>query len=220
MALRHAVLAALLDGELSGYQLAKAFDVGVANFWHALPQQLYAELARLEKEGLVAGRRVVQETRPAKRLFHVTDAGLTELQRFAADASKPSFIRDDLLVKVQAADHVDAGALIRQVEERAAMAEAKIDLFRRILRKMRGDLGEEEFIRAGRRVGPYLTCLRGLAFEEGNRDWCRRTAAILRDRNAAVAGGNAAVAGEGTPAVPGESTAPAARPPEVARAGR
>ena len=47
MALRHAVLAVLLDEELSGYQLAKAFDVSVANFWHALPQQLYVELAKL-----------------------------------------------------------------------------------------------------------------------------------------------------------------------------
>ncbi|GAA3082491.1 hypothetical protein GCM10020000_80610 [Streptomyces olivoverticillatus] len=54
MALRHAVLAALLDGDLSGYQLAKEFDLGVANFWHAQPQQLYAELTRLEKNGLIA----------------------------------------------------------------------------------------------------------------------------------------------------------------------
>ena len=30
MALRHAVLAVLLGGELSGYQLAKVFDTGVA----------------------------------------------------------------------------------------------------------------------------------------------------------------------------------------------
>lgn len=82
VALRHAVLAALLDGEYSGYQLAKAFDVGVANFWYALPQQLYAELTKLEKEGLVAGRQVVQETRPNKRLFRVTDAGLAELEDF------------------------------------------------------------------------------------------------------------------------------------------
>ena len=125
----------------------------------------------------------------------------------------PAIGDNDLLVKVQAADHVDAEALIRQVEERAAMAEAKIDLFRRILRKMRGDLGEEEFLRVGRRIGPYLTCLRGLAFEEGNRDWCRRTAAILRARNAAVAG-------EDTPAVAGEGAAPASRRPEVARADR
>jgi DNA-binding PadR family transcriptional regulator len=40
MALRHAVLAALLEGEVSGYQLAKRFDVSVANFWSASPQQL------------------------------------------------------------------------------------------------------------------------------------------------------------------------------------
>ena len=88
MALRHAVLAALLDEELSGYQLAKAFDLGVANFWHALPQQLYAELTELEKDGLITGREVVQDTRPNKRLFQVTDAGLAELEQFAATAAE------------------------------------------------------------------------------------------------------------------------------------
>ncbi len=182
MALRHAVLAALLDEELSGYQLAKAFDTGVANFWHALPQQLYAELAKLEREGLVAGREVVQDARPNKRLFKVTETGLAELERFAATAGKPSLIRDDLLVKVQAADHVDTDEVIAQLVERAAFADAKIELFGGLLRQMRGDRSEEEFLRHGERIGPYLTCLRGLAFERGNRDWCHRSAAILRER--------------------------------------
>ncbi|MET8678836.1 PadR family transcriptional regulator [Streptomyces sp. NPDC004647] len=182
MALRHAVLAALLDGEYSGYQLAKAFDIGVANFWHALPQQLYAELTKLEKDGLVTGRQVVQETRPNKRLFRVTDAGLAELEQFAATASKPSFIRDDLLVKVQAADRVGIEPLIEQLEERAAAAEAKVELFGKLLRQMRGETDEEEFLRRGERIGPYLTCLRGLAFEQDNRNWCLRIAAILRER--------------------------------------
>ncbi|MFH0178686.1 PadR family transcriptional regulator [Streptomyces cacaoi] len=182
MALRHAVLAALLDGEYSGYQLAKAFDVGVANFWHALPQQLYAELAKLEKEGLVAGRQVVQESRPNKRLFHVTDAGRAELEEFAAAVSKPSFIRDDLLVKVQVADRIGTAPVIEQLEERASAAEAKIELLGKLLRQLRGDADEEEFLRRGERIGPYLTCLRGLAFEEGHRDWCLRIATVLRER--------------------------------------
>ncbi|NYV73916.1 PadR family transcriptional regulator [Streptomyces sp. UH6] len=185
MALRHAVLAALLDEELSGYQLAKAFDLGVANFWHARPQQLYAELTRLERDGLVSGREVVQESRPTKRLFRVTDAGLAELEEFTAASAKPSFIRDDLLVKVQAADHVDTTALVAQLTERAAFARARIDLFGKLLRGMRGDRTEEEFLRDGDRIGPYLTCLRGLAFEEGNRDWCERTVATLRARRQA-----------------------------------
>ncbi|GGX45255.1 PadR family transcriptional regulator [Streptomyces chryseus] len=191
MALRHAVLAALLagdgsdgdgSGEYSGYQLAKAFDIGVANFWHALPQQLYAELAKLEKEGLVAGRHVVQETRPNKRMFRVTQAGLAEFEAFAAATPKASFIRDDLMVKVQAADSVDTAPVIEQLEERAALAEAKIELFGKVLRKMRGELDEEEFLRRGEPIGPYLTCLRGLALERENRDWGLRVAAVLRER--------------------------------------
>ncbi|MGA6161786.1 PadR family transcriptional regulator [Amycolatopsis magusensis] len=182
MALRHAVLAALLDSEYSGYQLAKAFDIGVANFWHALPQQLYAELTKLEKEGLVAGRQVVQETRPNKRLFRVTDAGRAELEKFAAVASKPSFIRDDLLVKVQVADLIGTGPVIEQLEERTSAAEAKIELLSKLLRDLRGDASEEEFLRRGERIGPYLTCLRGLAFEQEHRDWCLRIAAVLKER--------------------------------------
>ncbi|MBW5484252.1 PadR family transcriptional regulator [Streptomyces bambusae] len=187
MALRHAVLAALLDHELSGYQLAKAFDLGVANFWHALPQQLYAELAKLEKAGMIEGRDVVQDTRPTKRLFRVTDAGLAELERFTEAASKPSFLRDDLLVKIQAADHVDTGHLIEQLTERAAFAQAKLDLFGQLLLRMRGERDEEEFLLHGERIGPYLTCLGGITYEQGNRDWCRRTAEVLEQRQAARA---------------------------------
>ena len=185
MALRHAVLTALLDEELSGYQLAKVFDLGVANFWHALPQQLYAELAKLEKEGLAAGREVVQDTRPNKRLFRVTDAGLAELERFAATAGKPTSIRDDLLVIIQAADHLDTEVVVAQLTERAAFAEAKIELFGALLRKMRGDRGEDDFLRHGERIGPYLTCRRGLDFEQANLDWCRSTMTLLRERAAA-----------------------------------
>ncbi|MFI7090941.1 PadR family transcriptional regulator [Streptomyces lydicus] len=185
MALKHAVLAALLDGEYSGYQLAKAFDIGVANFWHALPQQLYAELTRLDAEGLVAGRQVVQETRPNKRLFHVTDAGLAELERFAAGSAKPSFIRDDLLVKVQAVDRIDAGPVIEQLDERARIAAAKAEILGTLLVRLRGDRDEADFLAHGTRIGPYLTCLRGLGFERETREWCERIADVLRARIAA-----------------------------------
>ncbi|TMR35535.1 polysaccharide deacetylase family protein [Actinomadura geliboluensis] len=77
MALRHAVLAALLDGEYSGYQLAKIFDLSVSNFWHAVPQQLYSELSRLETEGLIRGRQIIQHDRPNKRVPAVGHAAVT-----------------------------------------------------------------------------------------------------------------------------------------------
>lgn len=186
MALRHAVLAALLDGEHSGYQLAKIFDTAVSNFWHAVPQQLYTELTKLEQTGLIIGRLVVQHDRPNKRVYTVTDAGTAELERFAATTSKPAVIRDDLLVKVQTVDHVDPAPVIAQLEERAVQAAAKIAIFDQLLQLLRGDLDEGTFLRAGHRIGPYLTCLRGLRFEHETEDWCRQAAELLRSRPAST----------------------------------
>ncbi|WP_433248734.1 PadR family transcriptional regulator [Streptosporangium sp. CA-135522] len=184
MALRHAVLATLLDGECSGYQLTKIFDVGVSNFWYAAPQQLYAELAKLESAGMVAGREVVQQGRPNKRLFTVTQAGLDELAAFAAAPAKPLLIRDDLIVKVHAADLLDPELLIAQLLERAEEAAAKLELFDKMLVRLRGVLDEETFLRRGERVGPYLTCLGGRRLEREMREWCLQTARTLGERAA------------------------------------
>lgn len=182
MALRHAVLAALLDGEYSGYQLAKIFDLSVSNFWHAVPQQLYSELAKLETEGLISGRQIIQHDRPNKRVYTVTPAGVDELERFAATPAKPGIIRENLLVMVQAVDHISARAVITQLEERATACAAKIELFEHTLEHLRGGLEEEEYLMSASSVGPYLTCLRGRRFEQENHEWLTRTARLLRAR--------------------------------------
>ncbi|MFA1541122.1 PadR family transcriptional regulator [Actinomadura monticuli] len=185
MALRHAVLAALLDGEYSGYQLAKIFDLSVSNFWHAVPQQLYSELSRLETEGLIRGRQIIQHDRPNKRVYTVTQAGVDELERFALTPAKPGIIRENLLVMVQAVDHIShaaADSVIAQLEDRAVAAAAKIGVFEHTLKHLRGDLDEETFLRTGSPLGPYLTCLRGRRFEQENYEWFTSTARLLRGR--------------------------------------
>ncbi|TDC60108.1 PadR family transcriptional regulator [Actinomadura sp. GC306] len=182
MALRHAVLAALLDGEYSGYQLAKIFDLSVSNFWHAVPQQLYSELSRLETEGLISGRQIIQHDRPNKRVYTVTPAGVAELERFATSPAKPGIIRENLLVMVQAVDHISAESVIAQLEDRAVASAAKVEVFERTLKHLRGDLDEETFLRTGNPVGPYLTCIRGLRFEQENYEWFTSTARLLRAR--------------------------------------
>jgi DNA-binding PadR family transcriptional regulator len=182
LALRHAVLAALLDGELSGYQLAKLFDINISNYWHALPQQLYGELAKLESAGLVAGREVVQQGRPNKRVYTLTEAGRTAIAEFIAGPSKPSFVRDDLLVKVQAAEAGDPAKLIVQLEERAAEARGKIQQFDSMHKRARGSLDEETFLATAPRIGDYLVGIRGKTFEQGTLEWCNRAIEVLRSR--------------------------------------
>jgi len=182
MALRNAVLAALLEGEASGYDLAKGFDGSVANFWMATPQQLYRELDRMESEGLIEARLVQQERRPNKRVFSLTAAGRAVLYDFTAQLPKPTAIRDELLVKVQAVDAGDEEAVRAAIAERLEWARAKLARYERVRDRLLDGLDEEEYLARSERVGPYLTLMRGRFFEEENIRWSERALRILEER--------------------------------------
>jgi DNA-binding PadR family transcriptional regulator len=186
MALRHAVLAALLEGEASGYQLAKRFDVSVANFWSATPQQLYRELEQLERDGLLSGRVVEQRRRPNKRVFTLTAAGREELHAFTAQPARPTAIRDDLLVKLQAVDTGDQGAVREAVSARLEQSRGKLALYDRLRDDLLEGRDEDEYLREAERVGPYLTLMAGRMYERENIRWSTAVLEILGQRAAAT----------------------------------
>ena len=182
MALRHAALAALLEGEASGYQLAKRFDVSVANFWSATPQQLYRELDRLEADGLVRARLVRQQRRPDKRVFTLAEAGRAELGRFTGVAAKPMAMRGELLVKLQAIDAGDAHAVTKELMARLDRARAKLATYDRLLADMLDGRDEAAYERDSDRVGPYLTLMGGRMYEQMNIQWCTAALEVLSRR--------------------------------------
>jgi len=184
MALRHAVLASLLDGPATGYDLAKRMDVSVANFWHALPTQIYAELRALEAAGLVEGEDVREDRRAPKRVFAISDIGRAELEAFTRRPPKPTAIKDELLVKVQAADAGDRAAVVRALEERRAATEEKLRVLDALIAQFLRGRSEEEFLAGARRIGPYLNLRRGRDFEAENLRWYAWAAAALRARGA------------------------------------
>ncbi|MFJ3309433.1 PadR family transcriptional regulator [Streptomyces sp. NPDC086549] len=186
MALRNAVLAALLDGEASGYELSKAFASSVANFWTVTPQQLYRELEKLEGEGLIAGRVVEQVRRPNKRVFSLTQTGREALAAFTALPPRPGAVRDELLVKVQAVDVGDVDAVRAAIGERMKQSHLKLAEYRRIREKLLAGRDEAEYLRTARRIGPYLTLLRGLSYEEENLRWGERALELLEARASAT----------------------------------
>ncbi|MEE1765002.1 MULTISPECIES: PadR family transcriptional regulator [unclassified Streptomyces] len=187
MALRNAVMAALLEGEASGYDLAKAFDATVANFWMSTPQQLYRELERMEAEGLVTARVVEQERRPNKRLFSLTRAGREAVHAYTAEPpGKPEVIRDELMVKVQCVDVGDSEAVRAAVAQRMEWATAKLARYERLRQRLLDGRSEEAYFAEAERVGPYLTLLRGMALERENLQWGDMALRRLDQRAAAA----------------------------------
>jgi DNA-binding PadR family transcriptional regulator len=80
-----AVLALLaMEGERSGYDLAKLVEKSIAHIWSPARSGLYAVLPRLERTGLARRRNVAQATRPDKRLYSITRPGRQALAAWLA----------------------------------------------------------------------------------------------------------------------------------------
>lgn len=82
MSLSHGILGFLSYEPMTGYDLAKFFSSSVNFFWHAQTSQIYLELGKLEKNGMVSSEQILQTEKPNKKLYSLTPAGKEELQRW------------------------------------------------------------------------------------------------------------------------------------------
>jgi PadR family transcriptional regulator, regulatory protein AphA len=69
------VLGILLGGPLHGYEMCRRMGEGTGSIWRLGKSQIYALLAKLERQGLVIHERVGQENLPAKNIFSLTREG-------------------------------------------------------------------------------------------------------------------------------------------------
>jgi DNA-binding PadR family transcriptional regulator len=118
MALHHALLSLLADGESYGYELKSAFERRAGPQWGELNiGHLYQVLDRLKRDGLVeVVRAEPQPRRPDRLIYAITPAGREELERWLGAPSPPAAgYRDDLYLKLV------AGAAVGEAELRAVV---------------------------------------------------------------------------------------------------
>ena len=118
MALAEAILVCLTDRPMSGYDLAKTFDASIGFFWRASHQQVYRELAKLRERGLVKSSEIEQQGKPNRIVHTITSAGKKSLFAWSQKPSRVPSVKDELLVKLYALEHVDIPALREQLEVR------------------------------------------------------------------------------------------------------
>ena len=75
MSLSYGLLGLLEFTSNTGYDIAKMFEASINNFWHAQSSQIYRELHRLEVKGWLTSENVVQDGKPNKRVYSITDEG-------------------------------------------------------------------------------------------------------------------------------------------------
>lgn len=87
MSLSFGILGFLNYGDMSGYDLVKAFESSLQLFWHAQSSHIYLELRKLEKKGYICGKTVIQSDRPNKKMFSITETGKKEFMNWLAEGA-------------------------------------------------------------------------------------------------------------------------------------
>ena len=174
MALADAILACLTERPMTGYELAKTFDASIGFFWKADHQQIYRELSKLRDRGHVQAREVVQSGKPNKLVYTLTDDGKSALRHWAARPSLPASIKDDLLVRLYALDHVDIEPLRTDLMARLEHHRDRHDRYERLLTKRfpQGTAATAD-------LGKLLSLRLGMRHEKMVAEWCEEAIEAL-----------------------------------------
>jgi PadR family transcriptional regulator AphA len=87
-------------GPLSGYDIKGLFDHVLSAMWGAAHSQIYNELRRMKDLGWVVMEREEQESRPDRKVYHITQAGQDALATWQKQPPVVLQMRDELLLKI------------------------------------------------------------------------------------------------------------------------
>lgn len=124
MSLEFAILGFLNYHPYTGYELKKIFDTSIRHFWPADQSQIYRTLGRLTEQGLAKMEKIPQEDRPDRKVYHITDAGRTELLKWLGGPPPHGEPRSAPLIQVFFAGQLSDEEVLAKFEGFAALMRA------------------------------------------------------------------------------------------------
>jgi len=164
------ILGMLRHEPRSGYEIKQAVDNSTRFFWAASYGQIYPELRRLAKAGLVEGES--QPTGGRRRtVYSLTDAGRDELLRWLNRPPARLELRDEGLLKLFFAGAAEPGQAVEIIDAKQRLAKEKLAALRVIEPFAAGAASSDPF--------PYMVLRYGVESSEWVIAWCDRARAEL-----------------------------------------
>jgi DNA-binding PadR family transcriptional regulator len=149
MNVRTLCLAILHEKEATGYEIRKLSTEGeYAYFVEASFGSIYPALAKMEDEGLLTSRVELQDGRPAKKVYAITEAGRTAFQNSLFEQLDNDIFRSEFLLFARFAAILPASLVETRIRERMTAMDDEIANLRKLDEK-RCHAGDAWVIRYG-----------------------------------------------------------------------
>ncbi|RUS43919.1 PadR family transcriptional regulator [Cohnella sp. AR92] len=132
------ILGLLHHRPLSGYEIKGKFEFPLGFFFDASFGTIYPTLAKLESHGYIVKESVVQEGRPNKNIYSITEAGRERFQEYLQSPLEEDLYRSDLMVRLYFGEFIEQermiGWIVREI--------GKLKRNEQILQEFKAEWGE------------------------------------------------------------------------------
>lgn len=136
MNVRTICLAILYDGEATGYEIRKLSVEGEYSYFiDASYGSIYPALVKLEAETLVTSRVEIQDGKPAKKIYAITDAGRTSFINSLFEKLGEDEYRSEFLLFARFASELPASLVEQRLNERLEQIDKALAEFKRLREK-------------------------------------------------------------------------------------
>ena len=180
MSLKHALLGILAVHPMTGYELKQFFDSSVQHFWNAELSQIYPTLKSLEEQAYVDKRVEIQDSRPNRKIYDITESGREEFARWARVPQPAGDMRDPFLIKLFFGTELPVEDILvllrRQMEEQQKV----LAFCETVLReRIRHSVKQHDSPRQG--LFWTLTLEMAISYRRTYIDWCERSMSLLEE---------------------------------------
>lgn len=129
------ILGILMKRSLSGYDIKHMFEKVFSYFYNASFGTIYPTLSKMDKEGLITKESVIQEGRPNKNVYSITEEGQKHFKTYMYSPMQANEFKSDAMTRLFFGEFIEVEVVIEYLEN--GVLSAKDDLVR--LRKMYED---------------------------------------------------------------------------------
>lgn len=115
-----------MEKELSGYDIKIVFEDVFTHFFDGSFGMIYPTLRQLEKEGKIKKEVVMQEGKPNKKMYFITDEGREEFYQYMKTDVEKDVLRSDFLMRMYFGDYSDTNTMKKWIEEEIERKETYI----------------------------------------------------------------------------------------------
>ena len=163
------ILGLLAHKPFSGYDMKRVVDRSTRFFWAGSYGQIYPELRRLEREGLIEGEDAPNGGR-TRRVYRLTAAGRDALREWLLGSATTIEYRDESLLRLFFADNLPREQALGLLEARRRGHEEYLEVLRAIAALPGGK--DPDFV--------DLVLRWGIDFNEWGVKWCQEQSQRLQ----------------------------------------